>query len=84
MRTPAPGALALPRPGGGIANIAGTGFDEKRRRCAPPTDRSSRLSVFRTGGIMNPTIELLLVFVCWLGVFAMIAAIISLAIEWIF
>jgi hypothetical protein len=33
---------------------------------------------------MNPTIELLLVFVCWLGVFAMIAAIISVAIGWIF
>ena len=33
---------------------------------------------------MNPTLELLIVCVCWLGVFAMIAAIISLAIEWIF
>ena len=33
---------------------------------------------------MNPTIELLIVFICWLGVFAMIAAIISAAIDWVF
>ena len=46
-----------------------------------PPHRSFHLPiVLRTGGIMNPTIELLVVSLCWLGVFGGIATIIAIAI----
>ena len=46
-----------------------------------PQHRSFHLPiVFRTAGIMNPTIELLIVSVCWLGVFGAVTTFIAMAI----
>ena len=56
------------------------GSGDGHNRTLPP-HRSFHLPiVLRTGGIMNPTIELLVVSLCWLGVFGGIATIIAIAI----
>jgi hypothetical protein len=47
------------------------------RATNPPALVISSARTFGAGGIMNPTIELAIVSLCWLGVFGAVATIIA-------